>query len=79
MVIYPSAPASGGCWDVATTATLTHNGGGDSLGIANVVRYAVANYGVDASRVFSTGSSSGAMMTNVLMGVSIMVVYAQML
>lgn len=33
-----------------------------------MVRYAIANYGVDASRVFATGTSSGAMMTNVLMG-----------
>ncbi|TFK34996.1 acetyl xylan esterase [Crucibulum laeve] len=68
IVVYPNAPTSGGCWDVATTATLTHNGGGDSLGIANLVRYAIANWGVDASRVFATGTSSGAMMTNVLMG-----------
>jgi acetylxylan esterase len=68
IVIYPNAPDSGGCWDVHTTATLTHNGGGDSLGIASMVRYAIANYGVDASRVFMTGTSSGAMMTNVLAG-----------
>ncbi|KAF4616017.1 hypothetical protein D9613_011232 [Agrocybe pediades] len=68
IVVYPNAPTSGGCWDVASTATLTHNGGGDSLGIANMVRYAIANWGVDASRVFATGTSSGAMMTNVMMG-----------
>ncbi|KAF8149428.1 acetyl xylan esterase [Crassisporium funariophilum] len=68
MVIYPDAPDSGGCWDVHTTATLTHNSGGDSLGIASMVRYAIANYGVDASRVFATGVSSGAMMTAVLAG-----------
>ncbi|KAF9462435.1 acetyl xylan esterase [Collybia nuda] len=68
LVIYPNAPDSGGCWDVHTSATLTHNGGGDSLGIASMVRYAIANYGVDASRVFMTGTSSGAMMTNVLAG-----------
>lgn len=68
IVIYPNAPDSGGCWDVHTNATLTHNAGGDSLGIASMVRYAITNYGVDASRVFATGTSSGAMMTNVLMG-----------
>lgn len=68
IVIYPNAPTSGGCWDVASTATLTHDAGGDSLGIASVVRYAIANYGVDSSRVFATGTSSGAMMTNVLLG-----------
>lgn len=68
LVIYPQAPASGSCWDVNTSATLTHNGGSDSLAIANVVRYFIANHGVDATRVFATGTSSGAMMTNVLMG-----------
>lgn len=69
IVVYPNSPAgTGGCWDVHTNATLTHNAGGDSLGIISQVRYAIANYGVDATRVFATGTSSGAMMTNVLMG-----------
>lgn len=65
IVLYPHAPDSGGCWDVHTNATFTHNAGGDSLGIASAVRYAISNYGVDASRVFATGTSSGAMMTQV--------------
>ncbi|KAF8647046.1 hypothetical protein AX16_006883 [Volvariella volvacea WC 439] len=68
IVIYPDAPDPGGCWDVHTNATLTHNGGGDSLAIISMVKYAISNYGVDASRVFMTGTSSGAMMTNVLAG-----------
>ncbi|PPQ85087.1 hypothetical protein CVT26_005605 [Gymnopilus dilepis] len=68
IVVYPNAPTAGGCWDVASNATLTHNGGSDSLGIASIVRYAIANWGVDSTRVFATGTSSGAMMTNVLMG-----------
>jgi acetylxylan esterase len=33
-----------------------------------MVKYAISNYGGDSSRVFVTGSSSGAMMTNVLAG-----------
>lgn len=37
------------------------------MGIVSIVRYLVANWGVDSSRVFVTGTSSGAMMTNVLM------------
>lgn len=53
---------------MASTASLTHNGGGDSLTIVNMVKYAIANYGGDVNRVFATGSSSGAMMTNVLAG-----------
>ena len=59
MVIYPDAPRSGKCFDVNTPATLTHNGGGDSQGIASMIKFAVANYGVDPARVFVTGSSSG--------------------
>jgi acetylxylan esterase len=68
IVIYPNSPSSGGCWDVSSTASLTHNGGGDSKTIINMVSYAVSNYGGDASRVYATGTSSGAMMTNVLAG-----------
>ncbi|KAL0950541.1 hypothetical protein HGRIS_007348 [Hohenbuehelia grisea] len=68
IVVYPDAPDSGGCWDVHSTGTLTHDGGGDSLAIASMVRYAIANWGVDKTRVFATGTSSGAMMTNVLLG-----------
>src|SRR6202000_735004 len=68
IVVYPNSPRSGGCFDVNTNATLTHNGGGDSQGIASMVSYAIANYGVDASKVFVTGTSSGAMMTNVMAG-----------
>lgn len=68
IVIYPESPSSGKCWDVASTASLTHNGGGDSKTIVNMVSYAVTNYGGDADKVYATGSSSGAMMTNVLAG-----------
>lgn len=66
IVIYPESPHSGTCWDVSSQATLTHNGGGDSNSIANMVNYAIDKYGADTSKVFVTGSSSGAMMTNVL-------------
>lgn len=68
IVIYPNSPSSGGCWDVSSITSLTHNAGGDSKTIMNMVDYAVANYGGDKNRVFATGSSSGAMMTNVLAG-----------
>lgn len=68
IVIFPQSPSSGGCWDVSSTASLTHNGGGDSQTIVNMVKYAEANYGADSSKVYMTGSSSGAMMTNVLAG-----------
>lgn len=66
LVIYPSSPYSGSCWDVSSAAALTHAGGADTSSIAAMVSYTVSQHGADASRVFVTGSSSGAMMTNVL-------------
>lgn len=56
------------CWDVSSNATLTHNGGGNSLGIVSMVKWALKKYGGDKDRVFVSGTSSGAMMTNVLVG-----------
>jgi acetylxylan esterase len=56
IVIYPNSPSSGGCWDVASKTSLTHDAGGDSKTIANMVDYAVKNYGGDRDRVFATGS-----------------------
>ncbi|KAK3347709.1 Alpha/Beta hydrolase protein [Neurospora tetraspora] len=47
---------------------LTHDGGGDSLGIVSMVRWTIKKYNADASRVFVTGVSSGGMMTNLLVG-----------
>lgn len=69
IVIFPSVTqASDQCFDVASSATLTHNGGGDSLGIVSMVKYAIAHYDADPDRVYAAGVSSGAMMTNVLLG-----------
>ena len=59
IVIYPESPYSGTCWDVSSKAALTHNGGGDSNSIANMVTYTLQKYNGDASQVFVTGSSSG--------------------
>lgn len=66
IAIYPSSPHSGTCWDVSSKRTLTHEGGGDSNTIANMVKWTLNEYKADASKVFVTGSSSGAMMTNVM-------------
>ncbi|KAH6638833.1 acetylxylan esteras-like protein 1 precursor [Boeremia exigua] len=67
--IYPNSPnAADQCWDVSSKQSLTHNGGGDALGIASMVRWTIKKYDADASRVFVVGTSSGAMMTNVLLG-----------
>lgn len=68
LLICPSAVSSDGCWDVHSTASLTHGGGGDAGGIISMVNYVVQNKNGDASRVYAAGHSSGAMMTNVLLG-----------
>ena len=66
--IYPNTSNADQCWDVSSKESLTHNGGGDALGIVSMVRWALKEYNADANRVFVTGTSSGAMMTNVLIG-----------
>jgi acetylxylan esterase len=61
VVIYPnSSNTVDMCWDVSSNETLTHDAGGDSLGIVSMVRWTLDTYGGDASRVFVTGVSSGA-------------------
>lgn len=52
IVIYPDSPRSGKCFDVNTPQTLSHDGGGDSQGIASMIKYAIANYGVDPKQVY---------------------------
>jgi acetylxylan esterase len=68
ITIYPDAPSDSKCWDVSSKQSLTHDGGGDALGIVSMVRWAIKKYEADKDRVFVSGTSSGAMMTNVLLG-----------
>jgi len=68
IVIYPDANRSGQCWDVSSSQALTHNGGSDPSDIVSMVQFVESHNNGDASRVFVTGASSGAMMTNVLLG-----------
>jgi len=68
VVIYPSATRSGSCFDVSTPGSLTHNGSSDPVGIVSMVRWVLQNRNGDPGRVYVTGASSGAMMTNVLLG-----------
>tara|TARA_R110002003_G_scaffold191_1_gene14741 strand:- start:4099 stop:4626 length:528 start_codon:yes stop_codon:yes gene_type:complete len=74
VVIYPSSPHSGTCWDVSSKQTLSHEGGGDSNTIANMVKWTLTEYKADTSKVFVTGSSSGAMMT---VSLSTLLIYLQ--
>lgn len=68
IVIYPSATRSGQCFDVWSQEALRRNGGSDPVGIRSMVGYVQQRYTTDPDRVFVTGASSGAMMTNVLLG-----------
>jgi poly(hydroxyalkanoate) depolymerase family esterase len=68
IVVYPSATRSGACFDVSSPGALTHNGNSDPVGIVSMVRWVEQNRNGDPNRVYVTGASSGAMMTNVLLG-----------
>jgi endo-1,4-beta-xylanase len=66
VVVFPEATRSGQCFDVSSPQALTRGGGSDPVGIMSMVGYAKQHYNVDPGRVYVTGFSSGAMMTNVL-------------
>lgn len=68
IVIYPSVTRSSKCFDVSSRQALTRGGGSDPVGIKSMVDWVTRTYNADTSRVFATGTSSGAMMTNVLLG-----------
>ncbi|NEA49024.1 PHB depolymerase family esterase [Streptomyces sp. SID10815] len=68
LVVYPSATREGGCFDVSSPQALRRGGGSDPVGILSMVTSAEQHYGADPDRVYVTGASSGAMMTNVLLG-----------
>ena len=67
LMIFPQT--SNNCWDVGSTASLTHNGGGDTQAVAEMVQYEITKRGADPNRVYATGTSSGAMMTEALLAV----------
>lgn len=68
IVIVPEATGKN-CWDTGSTKSLTHDGGGDTQAIAQMVKYALDKYKGDATRVYAMGGSSGAMMTQALLAV----------
>ena len=68
IVVYPDANISGQCFDVSSPGAFSHNGNSDPASIAAMVSSTVQRHGADASRVFVTGASSGAMETDVLLG-----------
>jgi len=69
IVIYPSVTRSSQCFDVYSPQALTRGGGSDPVGIRSMISYVEQRYNADPDRIFATGTSSGAMMTNVMLGV----------
>jgi poly(hydroxyalkanoate) depolymerase family esterase len=68
VVIYPSVTRSSKCFDVSSPQALKRGGGSDPVGIQSMIDWTVSTYSADTSRIYATGISSGAMMTNVLLG-----------
>ena len=68
IIVYPSTTNFGSCFDVSSPAALSRNGGSDPVGIMSMVTYAAQHYNGNLDQVYVTGISSGAMMTNVLLG-----------
>ncbi|KPI23828.1 esterase, PHB depolymerase family [Actinobacteria bacterium OK074] len=68
VVVYPSVTRASKCFDVSSPAALKRDGGSDPVGIKSMVDWVVQHYNADTGKVFATGISSGAMMTNVLLG-----------
>lgn len=57
VTVWPSSTTE--CWDVSSKSSLSHNGGGDSNAIANMITYAIDKYKIDPKKVYVTGGSSG--------------------
>ncbi|WP_432136238.1 MULTISPECIES: extracellular catalytic domain type 1 short-chain-length polyhydroxyalkanoate depolymerase [unclassified Streptomyces] len=68
IVVYPSVTRASKCFDVASPQALRRGGGSDPVGIKSMVDWTTRTYAADTDRVYVTGISSGAMMTNVLLG-----------
>ncbi|KAF2466230.1 PHB depolymerase family esterase [Lindgomyces ingoldianus] len=67
ITIFPSTKKDNNCWEVNTSKGLSRDAGGDNEGLSNMVKYTLKKYNADETKVFVTGSSSGCMMTNVML------------
>lgn len=68
IVIIPEATGQN-CWDAGSARSLMHGGLGDTGAIIQMIRYVVDKYNIDVNRVYAVGGSSGAIMTEALLGV----------
>jgi acetylxylan esterase len=68
IMVFPQRD-SGGCWDISSTQSLMHDGGGDTQAAVEMVKYEVSHRGANTNRVYATGQSCGAMFTEALLAV----------
>jgi poly(hydroxyalkanoate) depolymerase family esterase len=68
IIILPDNPGQN-CWDVGSSKSLKHDGGGDTQAVAQMVKYALTKYNGDPSRVYIFGGSSGGMLTQAMLAV----------
>lgn len=70
IMVFPQAAnpdGSGRCWDVGSSRSLKRDGGGDTQAIAQMVSYTIGKYDANRERIYASGTSSGAMMTQALL------------
>ena len=68
IVVFPET-ADKNCWEPGTPEALTHDGGGETQALAQMIQYALTTYNGDSDRVYVMGGSSGAMMTQAMLAV----------
>jgi poly(hydroxyalkanoate) depolymerase family esterase len=68
ILILPDNPGQN-CWDVGTTASLKHDGGGDTQAVAQMIKYVIKTYNADPARVYIQGGSGGAMLVQAMAAV----------
>jgi poly(hydroxyalkanoate) depolymerase family esterase len=66
ILILPDNPGNN-CWAVGTTAGLTHDGGGDTHAVAQMIQYVIRQYSADPARVYIMGGSGGAMLVQAML------------
>ncbi|MFC0438875.1 PHB depolymerase family esterase [Kutzneria buriramensis] len=68
VVVYPSATHMYNCFDSWSAQAKVRGGGSDPVSLMSMVTYAERAYHGDPDRVYVTGSSGGAMETNIMLG-----------
>src|SRR5262245_44492841 len=68
ILMLPDHPGNNG-WDVGTTASLRHDGGGDTQAVSQMIKYVLRQYNADPARVYIMGGSGGAMLVQAMLAV----------